>query len=281
MAEKHITMLLYHQIDPDSFSAHLEYMKKEHYNIISLRDIRDAFLLVRPKALPPRSLVITFDDGWKSNYSLLPVLQEYNCPVTIFLPVGIVGTNRKIWNYALDQSSYQENNWLKTLSNEEKDRYLKQKYGHYPKREYEKRSVLNIAEIKEMKSRVDFQSHSMFHPVLTMCSKKELAFETVKSREILSKITGSEVYAIAYPYGRVGKREKEAARAAGYQLGRTAANHGLNWPHVDEMALRAIGVGSTGTLKELKKNIAWAHLRMLIHPRHKVPYSQTVARSIE
>ncbi len=265
MTERHLTILLYHFITPDLFANNLEFLT-QNYNIISLRDVRNALRSEIPKPLPPCSLVITFDDGWRSNYDLLPVLKRYECPITIFLTAGLVNTNRKIWNSISRPGNQAENQWLKTLPNTEKDRYLKKKFNHYPEKEYEDRIMLNLAEIEEMKPYVDFQSHGMFHPLFPLCSNKELAYELSESKRLLSSLLETEIYAVSYPYGRASQREMMVAQTAGYQIGRIAADFGVNRIDENPMALKSIGVdGVVSSIEELEKRMAWGQLRTLLH----------------
>lgn len=262
ISKRYFTILLYHMIDPDLFASHLEYLKR-NYNIIPLRDVRDTFILKRKKVLPPQSLVITFDDGWKLNYKLLNVIRKYDTPVTIFLTAGLVNTNRKIWNFALEPWSKTENERLKAMPNEDKNQYLREKYGHYPEKEYDERSMLNQKEIEEMTPYVDFQSHGMFHSVLTICSKEELTFELSKSKGVLSTITNSEIYAISYPYNRAGIREMDAAREIGYKVGRMGGRV-LNSLNDNPMALKAIGIRNDSSTEDLVKSIIGAQIRKLL-----------------
>lgn len=263
MVEKYITILIYHQIDPELFDCHLEHLKKT-YKIRPLRKVLEAYLSGTRKNLPKRSLVITFDDGWKSTLKLLPVLRKHNCHITIFLTAGLVDTNRKIWNYVVNAEENKEINFLKKVPVDEKDEILREKYGHNPEKVYEDRSILNLQEIEEMKPFVDFQSHGMFHNVLPMCSEQQLAFELSESRKILSKMLESDIYAIAYPYNRAGKREVEVARAVGYRLGRVGWRR-LNRPDGDPMTLKAIGVESNSSIEDLTDSIVWAQVKELLN----------------
>jgi peptidoglycan/xylan/chitin deacetylase (PgdA/CDA1 family) len=63
-------------VTPDRFEAQMRYLKEEGYTTVILSDIYEA--LTEGKPLPPRPIVLTFDDGYKDAYThVLPVLQEY------------------------------------------------------------------------------------------------------------------------------------------------------------------------------------------------------------
>jgi peptidoglycan/xylan/chitin deacetylase (PgdA/CDA1 family) len=50
------------------------------------------------------SCLITFDDGWKDNYThALPILKANEIPAVVFLPVNYIGQRRHFWHEALVQ----------------------------------------------------------------------------------------------------------------------------------------------------------------------------------
>lgn len=50
------------------------------------------------------SCLITFDDGWKDNYThALPILRANDIPAVVFLPVNYIGERRHFWHEALVQ----------------------------------------------------------------------------------------------------------------------------------------------------------------------------------
>lgn len=70
-------------ITPERFESHLEMLRAEGYYLASAGEF-GAFLDGRI-ALPDRSVLITFDDGYASNYHLgLPLLQKYKAPALVF-----------------------------------------------------------------------------------------------------------------------------------------------------------------------------------------------------
>ncbi len=94
-SEKGVPILLYHRFGPvvaDSmtvttphFESQLKYYLDHGYTVISLADLVDFFLGKR-QSIPPRSLVITADDGHKSVYTdMLPLLRKYHVPATLFI----------------------------------------------------------------------------------------------------------------------------------------------------------------------------------------------------
>lgn len=72
------------RIRTSTFRKQMEALKTLQLPVISMAD----FIAWKKgvKAIPPRSVVITIDDGWKSVYSeAFPVLKEFDYPFTIFL----------------------------------------------------------------------------------------------------------------------------------------------------------------------------------------------------
>jgi peptidoglycan/xylan/chitin deacetylase (PgdA/CDA1 family) len=256
-----VTILLYHEISPSLFLCHVKFLKQK-FKIISLEMYKRHLYGEADGELPRNALVITFDDGWKSNFNLLPILREDGIPVTIFLTVGLVDTNRKIWNYTIDRMGvdYELNQRLKCVSNREKNRILKEYNGYLPNLEFENPDFLSMGELLEMREFVDFQSHGMYHPVLPMCSDEELQMEMVESKRYIQKELDAECYAFAYTYGRYGDREMGVARESGYAIARGSNKPGLNSVAANPYKLKSIGVDEFASVSDLDKEIAWGEL---------------------
>jgi len=97
---KTLTVIMFHRVldpadprwttcDPDyTISANLFRQCLElfvkHYTIVSLDDVLSAN--ERAKLLPPRSMLLTFDDGWQDNFEYaLPILKRMRLPAVLFV----------------------------------------------------------------------------------------------------------------------------------------------------------------------------------------------------
>src|SRR5256885_4041124 len=76
-----------------TFTQQMRYLKAHGYRVISLDDLVEYTELSRQ--LPRRSVVLTFDDGYRSflQYAY-PVLKELGFTATLFVYTDYVGTGR-------------------------------------------------------------------------------------------------------------------------------------------------------------------------------------------
>ena len=75
---------------PESFEENIKTLLENNYTIISMKELADAN---NGKAkLPNKPIVITFDDGYYSNYEYIyPIIKKYNVKVSIFIITDKVG----------------------------------------------------------------------------------------------------------------------------------------------------------------------------------------------
>ena len=90
-----IPILVYHRFGPlvadsmtvttPAFESHLQYLSDNGYTVIPLRQLV-AYRLGQASPPPPRSVVITVDDGHYSVYTeMFPLVKQYRIPVTLFV----------------------------------------------------------------------------------------------------------------------------------------------------------------------------------------------------
>ncbi len=71
-------------VPPALFAEHLAFLQREGYQSISLYDL--AAHLNHGAPLPPKPVIITFDDGYRDNYdNAFPLLQQYGFQATFFV----------------------------------------------------------------------------------------------------------------------------------------------------------------------------------------------------
>lgn len=243
--KRSVAVVALHNPRPQVFEAQIKYLT-QYYTVIPLSTLVDALAKKSCSHLPPKSMVITLDDGHRGNSLLLPIIEKYNIPLTIFACSHIVGTHRKFWFLEPEANVCR----LKSLPNQERLFVLKVKSGFNPEMEYEERQALSREEMESMKPLVDFGSHSCLHPVLPQCEDNEAAWEITASKKTLEEHIGRPVPYFAYPHGFYGTREMMLVKQAGYQAA-LAMNAGWNGPHQDLFAIKRWLISDNASPHEL------------------------------
>src|SRR6201982_1103294 len=72
------------EITPAAFEAQMKELKDKGITVISMQDL--LAWKRGEKNIPPRAAVVTFDDGWKSQYEVAwPIMKKYGYPFTLFI----------------------------------------------------------------------------------------------------------------------------------------------------------------------------------------------------
>jgi poly-beta-1,6-N-acetyl-D-glucosamine N-deacetylase len=217
---KKVSILLFHECDIEVFRKSIIYFKK-HYSIISLNDYINN--KINRKFKKPY-LILTFDDGCASNYQLLETIINYKIPVTIYIINNYMESNIPFWwNIKTFRSSYV--NYLKTVSNKKRLSIIDNELSSTS--DLNNQDHLSIKEITEMLPFVDFQSHTLSHPILTKCSKNTIEKEIVLSKKLLNTILKKDIVHFAYPNGNYNSNIINILKDANYKSAVTV-NHGFN-----------------------------------------------------
>lgn len=105
-----IPILCYHNLNPTTpgsmnmtpqkFESQIKLLKDNGYTIIPLLEAVE-YLQGKRDSLPPKSVVVTADDGWQSVYKyMVPIVKKYNIPVTLFIYPATIseGKNAMTWD---------------------------------------------------------------------------------------------------------------------------------------------------------------------------------------
>ncbi|OGG80377.1 hypothetical protein A3A39_04295 [Candidatus Kaiserbacteria bacterium RIFCSPLOWO2_01_FULL_54_13] len=181
------SILMYHSIEerldhfssvaPAVFEMQMGYLASHGYRVISLGELASR---LQGKSLLNRCVVLTFDDGFRNNYThAFPVLKRFRFPATIFVVTGRIGQRDK-------ESGLQ---------------YLREN------------------ELREMEASglIDIEPHTETHPKLSALSKEEALQEMKKSKEAVERILVKQTRLFAYPYGNYTDETVRVAEECGFK----------------------------------------------------------------
>ncbi len=262
VCRKKVAILVYHRPSAETFKAHIEYLKR-HYNLISLNTLLNAIENGNSSDIPAKALVVTLDDGHKSNHGLMPIIKEFNIRPTMYVCSHLIGTNRHFWWLEVPSVAVRE---IKRLPINRTRERLRLEFGYEIEKEYPDRQALTDSEIAEMEPYVDLGAHSKFHTILSLFGDKECTKDLRDSKTKLEALLGRPVAHFAYPNGDHGEREVEYLKSCGYRSARTL-DVGWNTISTDPYRLKAIGVEDNASINILCGQLTglFAYFKYLCH----------------
>src|SRR5436190_2753230 len=230
------------EITPAAFEAQMKELKDRGITVIPMQDL--LAWKRGEKNIPPRCAVISFDDGWKSQYEVAwPIMKKYGYPFTMFLYTegvrgGALGGGEAItWEQLADMRDNGVDIEAHTATHQD----LRE--GH--------NIMLASPGGKRTKTKLTGPQYEQW-----------MQNEVVGSKELLEQRLGIKVNCFAVPFGNYNEHVKELARNAGYEamftvygqpitftsaldsLGRYAIE--ANKPKVFVDAVKMIGTSSGG-----------------------------------
>ncbi|WP_273323456.1 polysaccharide deacetylase family protein [Vallitalea guaymasensis] len=201
-----VIVLMYHHILPkkdmvgpwknnsavlalEDFQKQMMYLYDNGYTILTLKDFKD--YIYENKPIPSNSVLITFDDGYKSNFEYAyPILKKYNFKATIFL------ISSQIQNY-------------------------------YEKFDSKKLQFCSVVELETCSDVFTYGDHTYnLHrkdgetnlPYMKFKSYEDIKNDITLSESILSKYIDIDTKALAYPYGAYTDTSQQILKEKDYKL---------------------------------------------------------------
>ena len=292
---REVAILMYHglvtdkhpsewtQLPVETFERQMQYIA-EHCHPVSLDEAVD--YLDGKSELPDNPVVVTFDDGYHSNYSLgHPILTKHKIPATVFVTTSLAGaetgdrrlwfdtiyalqpvTDNGVWDLAsyglpsLAVSSEQDRltaveticSRLKEMPPETRLEKVGQLVEAFPPRQTgdDRYYGASWSEISGAVPLIQPGAHTINHEILSQLGTDRAREEIAGSRRIIEAETGAEVRFFAYPNGRredFTEETRQLVIESGYR-GAVSTIEGLNKQGNDLYELKRIGIGSDSSM---------------------------------
>ena len=266
---------------PAAFQRHIEFLARS-YRFLSIEDLLEA--MRRDRMLPPRSLLLTFDDA-TSDFAegAWPVLKRAGVPVTLFVPTGYPDRpERAFWwdrvFQAIVGSTVERietpfgplecttevdrlrgyrllREWIKSMPHAAAmdlvDRFCRE-LGHGGVTPI----VLSWSSLRALANEgVSLGAHSRSHPLLDRIPIAEAREEIVGSMEDLRREIGSVLPIFAYPGGHYNDEVARVLDESKVQLAFTTDPGVNDVRRSDRLRLRRIHVGGETSLAILRAQL--------------------------
>ena len=191
-------------ISVDTFRAQIEALHEAGFKTVSLQQLYDYVHF--GTELPEKPIVLTFDDGYFSNYEYaFPILQEYDMQTTIFaIGVSVGKDTYKDTEHAMtphfgaDEAREMVDSGLISVQSHTFDMH------QWPPFED------GNAQVRETLLPFDGEADADYEAAVEA--------DFAESRELLESITGQPVNALAFPEGAYVTLTQDALRSAGAEL---------------------------------------------------------------
>lgn len=310
-----LLVLCWHNIDPTpafpaapgegrrGFDRQLGLLSR-YASVLSLRHALDLMDAGRP--LPPRAVVLTFDDGYRDNLDLaVPALARHRLPATFFLVSAFLSGSHQIWweelaaafrdarAGVLEWEGQRYGTGTPEARRAAHDAVLRglKRLGH----------DVRLSQVDLLRDRLDAPvpdtgtpfldwddaralrdaghdvgSHTVRHPILSRESVDEQRLELEDSRRVLENGLGVAVDTLAYPNGTTDDYSSATlglAADAGYRCA-LSTRTGLAPGSRERYEMRRVVIGPTTDLRSAARQAWWTvkdHVRArasaLAHPR--------------
>lgn len=249
LSSSSVVVLLYHKVQRRptglwgepvlsvaEFDQHLTHLAR-HHTLVPLAQV--VKWLAGEASLPDRAVAITFDDGYRNNLLLAaPVLRRHRAPATFFVSTGLIGTDRWMWAYELEEMFLRFSlpelgrafghpmmadlcgrglprevllsacvDFLKTLEPREVEQLMERLRRAAPVEVDDENRFLSWEEVRALHAMgFDIGGHGVTHSILVRQSLADAEAEVAGCKEALERELGRRPTLFAYPNGDTNAR---------------------------------------------------------------------------
>ncbi|HBA65905.1 MAG TPA: polysaccharide deacetylase family protein [Methylococcaceae bacterium] len=200
------------------FQRHLAYLKNNGWHFVKVSE------LLEDKNFPPKTIVLTFDDGYADNFenAFLPLI-ENGMKATWFIVTDCIGKHAQ---------------WMPPPSEQTK--------------------MLSANQIREMSDAgMEIGSHTCSHRDLSQLPFQQQLDELTRSKHKLEDLLQKPITGFAYPFGRYNEDTLKAVSAAGYEW---ACSTRSGWHNKNEspLLIRRVTIFAGDTTAVLERKLMFA-----------------------
>lgn len=231
-----LPVLMYHNVTEDpaksrgltistqKLEEQFKYLSDKNYKTFHLSELESI------KSLPPKSIVITYDDVTENQLRYaMPLLEKYNLKATFFIPFNYLGKTDQ-WNDGCEK-------------------------------------IMSVDQLQGLDPAIaELGHHSYMHRKYAGLSAAEIKEDFEKCYEVIS-LNGLNVYqALAYPYGNYPKQEpvkshfKKQLEKHGIKMAFRIGNRINKFPFPDNYEIQRIDVKGEWSLFKFRLRVKFGKL---------------------
>lgn len=222
-ADAPVTVLAYHRvtsvdapshvvISPTLFEEQVKLLHELGYTTITVSQLTD--YMNGGNKLPEKTVVLSFDDGWKDNFEAAKVLAKYDMAATFYIISGF-----------FDNPTYMNEQEIKDLSSNPKFEIGAHTHTHFKKWEG------NLE-------------------TLDLCT---MANEVAASKLVLERLIKKEVPSLAWPYGHSTTQAVTVAEQLGFKSTVHVNRDSRNLPGQSPLFIRRLNIDGSCSLEVFKE----------------------------
>ena len=216
------------RVSPEMFEQQLAWLRSDNWTFRFVSELSDNW-----ESLPDRCVALTFDDGYRDNFTAaLPLLEKYNARATLYL----------VW----DRSGL---DWSRN------------KKAHHDSGELRDEPKLSDIQVEQMlaSGRIELGGHTITHLNMARADRETKRQELVEGRQLLEDRFGVAVRSFAYPFGLYATGDTGLVREAGYSNAVTTHPGIDSTTQPDRFQLRRVKISGRESMRgfRLRMRTGW------------------------
>ncbi len=242
---KKVRILEYHSISTNGFEDQItiskekiieqfDYLKNNNYQTLWMSEIDES--QSKKQDLGPKTVVLTFDDGFLDNYTvLLPLLKQYNFKAVCFMVLGRIGQDVD-WN------------------------------GQYVNPNMK---LMNKQQLLEIGSHIELGYHTFKHDNYADLTLEQIEKDLLQCQDIVASENLNIFPALAYTYGgyyrKKGVKQQllfDLFKKYGIKYALRIGNRINIFPLKNNYEVQRIDIRGTDSLKDFKKKVIFGRKKI-------------------